>query len=119
MVRPTTQSVRSSNNIYLPVGHPDNPFSTSNQVARLFTSTAPSAASAPRYDTQTQRDSRVSRVRTPDRTRTWGGLYIRSNTDITQPNLLLVDRLLQGLAGAAPYGYYESGSAAPLNDPAV
>jgi len=33
---PSTVSIQSTANVYLPVGHPDNPFSANNEVARLW-----------------------------------------------------------------------------------
>ena len=52
---PATQSVRSSLNIYLPVGHPDNPFSANNQVARLYYADAANGGIDRDYRTDTQR----------------------------------------------------------------
>jgi iron complex outermembrane receptor protein len=47
------------------------------------------------------------------------GLFIRSETDLTRKNFFSYDRLLQGLAGTGPYGYYRIGANAGLNNPAI
>ena len=116
---PATQSVRSSLNIYLPVGHPDNPFSANNQVARLYYADAANGGIDRDYRTDTQRY--LAGVKGTHAQWDWdvAALYIRSDTDITQKNTYAYDRLLQGLAGTGPYGYYRIGSAAVYNDPAV
>ena len=116
---PATQSVRSSLNIFLPVGHPDNPFSANNQVARLYYADAANGGLERDYRTDTQRY--LAGIKGTHAQWDWdvAALYIRSDTDITQKNTYAYDRLLQGLAGTGPYGYYRIGSAAVHNDPAV
>lgn len=116
---PATLSVRSSTNIYLPVGHPDNPFSANDQVARLYYSDAAAGGIEADYRTDTQRY--LAGLKGTHARWDWdvAALYIRSDTTITQKNVYAYDRLLQGLAGTGPYGYYRIGSAAALNDPAV
>ena len=116
---PSTQTDVSSFNIFLPVRHPDNPFSASNQVARLFYVDGAMGARESTYETNTQRY--LAGVKGTTRGWEWdvAGLYIRSDTDVTQKNFHSYDRLLQGLAGTGPYGYYRIGASAGLNDPAI
>lgn len=118
---PSTQSIRSSSitNIYLPVGHPDNPFSANNQVARLYYVDGALGGGDASYETRTQRY--LAGVKGTASGWDWdvAGLYIRSDTDVTRRNAYSYDRLLQGLAGTGPYGYYRIGAAASQNDPAV
>jgi iron complex outermembrane receptor protein len=116
---PSTTSIRSSLTIHLPVGHPDNPFSGANQVARLFYVDAAMGGVEATYETSTQRYLAGVKGTTAGWDWDVAGLYIRSVTDITWRNLYTYDRLLQGLAGTSPYGYYRIGSTANLNDPAI
>jgi iron complex outermembrane receptor protein len=116
---PATLSITSSLNIYLPVGHPDNPFSSNNQVARLFYADAANGGMDRDYRTDTQRYLAGFKGRHAQWDRDVAALYIRSDTDITLKNAYSYDRLLPGLAGTGPYGYYRIGSAAVHNDPAV
>ncbi len=116
---PSTNSVRSSLNAYLPVGHPDNPFAASNQVARLLYSDPNVGNTDTQYRTGTQRY--LFGVKGTSARWDWdiAGLYIRSDTDVTRQNFFLYDRLLAGLAGTGPYGYYRVGASGSLNNPAV
>ena len=118
---PSTQSVKSSivTNIYLPVGHPDNPVSANGQVARLYYQDGALGGGDASYETRTQRYLAGVKGTTSGWDWDVAGLYIRSDTDVTRRNSYSYDRLLQGLAGTGPYGYYRIGAAAGLNDPAV
>ncbi|MFO1398353.1 MAG: TonB-dependent receptor [Burkholderiales bacterium] len=116
---PSRQSIQSSLNIYLPVGHPDNPFSANGQFARLYYTDGALGGSSASYDTGTQRYLLGVKGTTSGWDWDVAGLYIRSDTDVTRRNTYSYSRLLQGLAGAGPYGYYRIGAAASLNDPAV
>jgi iron complex outermembrane receptor protein len=115
---PSTDSVRSTRTIFLPVGHPDNPFSANNQVARLLYADG-NLAPSQTYDTGTQRY--LAGVKGTGAGWDWdvAALYIRSDTDIDWSHLYSYDRLLQGLAGAGPYGYYRIGASAAQNNPAM
>ena len=116
---PSTNSIRSSLNIYLPVGHPDNPFSANNQVARLFYPDGALGGIDTSFETRTQRY--LAGVKGASSGWDWdvASLYIRSDTDVMRHNIYSYDRLLQGLAGTGPYGYYRIGAAASQNDPAI
>lgn len=116
---PSTQSIKSSLNIYLPVGHPDNPYAASNQVARLYYADGALGGTQASFDTRTQRYLAGAKGSSSGWEWDVAGLYIRSDTDVTRRNLYSYDRLLQGLAGTGPFGYYRIGAAAGLNDPAV
>jgi iron complex outermembrane receptor protein len=118
---PSTKSVVSTsfNNIYLPVGHPDNPFSANNQVARLYYIDGAIGGTSASFDTRTQRYLGGVKGSTSGWEWDVAGLCIRSDTDVTRRNLYTYDRLLQGLSGTGPYGYYRIGAAASQNDPAV
>ncbi len=116
---PSTMSVQSSLNIYLPVGHPDNPFSANNQVARLYYVDAGLGGIREKIETDTQRY--LAGVKGNGGGWDWdvAALYIRSDTKIDVQHVYAYDRLLQGLAGTGPYGYYRIGASASLNNPAV
>jgi iron complex outermembrane receptor protein len=109
----------STNNIYLPVGHPDNPFGANDQVARLSYIDGGLGGGEGTYDTGTQRYLLGLKGTTAGWDWDVAGLYIQSDTDIVSYHLYSYDRLLQGLAGTGPYGYYRVGAAAALNDPAI
>ncbi len=116
---PSTQSVRSSTTISLPVGHPDNPFGASDQVARLYYTDGGLGGGTATYKTGTQRYLAGVKGTTHEWAWDVAGLYIRSDADITRRGRYSYSRLLEGLAGTGPYGYYRIGANAGLNDPAV
>jgi len=112
-------TVNNANNNFLPVGHPDNPFSAQGQGARLYYTTGDVGGRDAHYETDTQRYL----VGLKGTTAKWdwdlAGLYIRTDTDSTRYGFLQYDRLQQGYAGTGPYGYYRVGANANLNDPAI
>ena len=116
---PSTRSIASSLNIHLPVSHPDNPFGANGQVARLYYQDGALGGADSAFETRTQRYLAGVKGTTSGWDWDVGGLYIRSDTDVTRRNLYSYDRLLQGLAGTGPYGYYRVGASAGRNDPAV
>jgi iron complex outermembrane receptor protein len=116
---PSTLSLNSSMNTFLPVGHPDNPFSASGEVARLDYVDAALGGAKLSYRTDVQRYLLGIKGRNYGWDWDLAGLYIRSGTGITYGNLYNYDRLLQGLAGTGPYGYYRIGANAPLNNAAI
>ena len=115
----STISIRSSQNIYLPVGHPDNPYSAGGEVARLSYVDAALGGTDARYVTDTQRY--LLGVKGTGAGWDWdvAGLYVRTATEVTRYHFYQYDRLLSGLAGTGPYGFYRIGAAASLNDPEV
>ncbi|MBK9117305.1 MAG: TonB-dependent receptor [Betaproteobacteria bacterium] len=116
---PSTVSIQSTANVYLPVGHPDNPFSANDQVAILSYADGALGGTGTQYTTDTQRY--LLGLKGANAGWDWdvAGLYIRTTTDITIRNVYQYDRFLAGLAGTGPYGFYRIGAAAPRNDPAV
>ena len=116
---PSARTIKSSLNLYLPVGHPDNPFSANNQVARLYYADGALGGADASYETRTQRYLLGVKGTTSGWDWDVGGLYIRTDTDVTRRNFYSYGRLLAGLAGTGPYGYYRIGAAAAQNDPAI
>ncbi|MEO8753036.1 MAG: TonB-dependent receptor plug domain-containing protein, partial [Casimicrobiaceae bacterium] len=116
---PSTFNILTTTNAYLPVGHPDNPFSANNEVARLWYVDGALGPTDTHVTTDTQRY--LLGLKGTGHGWDWdvGGLYIRTTTDTTRANMYQYDRLLAGLAGTGPYGYYRIGAAAPLNNPAI
>ncbi len=115
---PSTDTVISTRPLIMPPGHPDNPFGADNKAARLFYLDA----NLPRdthYETGTQRY--LVGLKGTSAGWDWdaAALYIRSDTDVAYSHLYSYSRLLQGMAGTGPYGYYRIGSAAAQNDPAI
>ena len=117
--RPTT-SFNSTLNIYLPVGHPDNPFSGRQPgCTALLRGCGPGR---PRHGSTRPRRSdtcSASRARTTDGTGTSRGCTFAATTNINLPHFYQYDRLLAGVAGTGPYGYYRVGANAALNNPAI
>ncbi len=116
---PSVPQVASSVNIFLPVGHPDNPFNANNQGARLYYNDAALGGRDAHYETDTQRY--LFGLKGTNYGWDWdmAGLYIRSDTDVNRMNFYSYDQLKQGLAGTGPYGYYRIGANANLNNPAI
>ena len=109
---PSTVTIQSSVNIFLPVGHPDNPFNAANRGARLYYVNESLGGRDTDYDTATQRY--LAGVKGSNAGWDWdlAGLYIQSETETTRKNFYSYDRLKQGIAGTSPYGYYRVGAAA-------
>ena len=116
---PSTNTIQSSINIFLPVGHPDNPFNATNQGARLYYVTGDVGGRDQSIESTTQRY--LAGVKGSHFGWDWdaAALFIKSETDVTRKNFLSYDRLLQGLAGTGPYGYYRIGANAGLNNPLI
>jgi iron complex outermembrane receptor protein len=116
---PSTNTLASSVNIYLPVGHPDNPFSAANQGARLYYADGALGGRDGTFKTETGRY--LLGLKGTAASWDWdvAGLYIRSDTTSTRENFYSYDRLQQALAGTSPYGYYRIGANANLNNPAI
>jgi iron complex outermembrane receptor protein len=116
---PSTNSIKSSTNILLPVGNPDNPVSGLGQAARLYLVDAALGGRDTDYSSGTQRY--LAGVKGTTMKWDWDvmGQYIQTDTDVTRHNFYSYDRLLEGLAGTSPYGYYRVGANASLNNPAI
>ena len=95
----STQSVISSANIYLPVGHPDNPFSGTNQVARLYYAGADIGGRNADYEDDTQRY--LLGIKGTNFGWDWdaGALYIKNDGMIRQRGYLNYQNLLNALNG--------------------
>ena len=108
---PSTNTIQSSVNIFLPVGHPDNPLNAQNLGGRLYYTDGSLGGRDANYETDTQRYLAGAKGAH------WGwdwdvaGLYIKTETDVTRTGFFQYDRLQQGLAGTSPFGYYRVGSA--------
>ncbi len=116
---PSTNTIQSSVNVALPVGHPDNPFSANNQVARLYHVDFAMGGRDAEVKTDTQRY--LAGVKGTGAGWDWdvAAMYIRSDTDNTRKNFPSYDRYQQALNGTSPYGYYRIGGAAGLNNPEI
>jgi len=116
---PANNSIASSVNVFLPVGHPDNPFSANNQGARLHYVDTALGGRDSSYQTDNQRY--LFGVKGTSWKWDWdvAGLYMSADTDATRKNFYSYDRLQQGLAGTTPFGFYRIGANAGLNNPAI
>ena len=112
-------TVISSANIYLPLGHPDNPFSVNNQVARLYYATADVGGRNSDYQDDTQRY--LVGIKGTNYGWDWdaGALYIANDGSVKQRGLLNYQNLLQALNGNGGFGYYRVGANAGLNNPGI
>jgi iron complex outermembrane recepter protein len=115
---PATGTLVSTRPLLMPPGHPDNPFGASGQAARLLYIDGNLPRDV-RYDTGTQRY--LAGLQGSHAGWDWdaAALYLRSVTDVSWSHLYSYARLLQGMDGTGPYGYYRIGSAAANNDPAI
>ena len=113
------QTVISSTNIYLPVGHPDNPFSANNEVARLYYAAADVGGRNSSYQDDTQRY--LLGVKGSNWGWDWdaGAMYIRNDGSVRQSGYLNYQNLLQALNGRGGFGYYRIGASAGLNNPGI
>jgi len=115
----SAQSVISSANIYLPVGHPDNPFSASNQFARLYYAGADIGGRNADYEDDTQRY--LLGIKGTNFGWDWdaGALYIKNDGMIRQRGYINYQNLLNALNGLGGFGYYRVGANASLNNPGI
>ncbi len=113
------KTVVSSTNIYLPVGHPDNPFSANNQVARLYYTAGDVGGRNADYQDDTQRY--LLGIKGTNFGWDWdvGALYIQNDGSINQKGYLNYQNLLQALNGNGGFGYYRVGANANLNNPGI
>lgn len=112
-------TVISSTLIFLPVGHPDNPFSGTNQVARLYYETGELGGRNGFFDTDTQRYLVGLKGSNWDWEWDAGALYIKSKTDSVYTGFLNYSNFLQALAGQGGFGYYRIGANSGLNNPGI
>ena len=105
--------------IFLPVGHPDNPYNAENRGARIYYTTGDIGGRDQDIETATQRY--LLGLKGNNYNWDWdiGALYVQSNTDVTRYGFMQYDRLQQAIAGTGPYGYYRLGANASKNDPAI
>jgi iron complex outermembrane receptor protein len=115
----STQNVISSANIYLPIGHPDNPFSANNQFARLYYAGADIGGRNSDYQDDTQRY--LLGIKGSNFGWDWdaGALYIRNDGKIRQRGYINYQHLLNALNGLGGFGYYRVGASANLNNPGI
>jgi iron complex outermembrane receptor protein len=105
--------------IFLPVGHPDNPFNAQNLGARIYYTTGEIGGRDSDIETNTQRYLVGLKGTNYDWDWDVAALYIKTKTDYTRTGFLLYDRLVQAINGTGPYGYYRLGANASLNNPAI
>jgi len=116
---PSTNTIKSSVNNFLPVGHPDNPFSADGRGARLYYTMGDVGGRDNEYTTDTQRY--LVGLKGANAGWDWdiAGLYIKTDTEVSRSGYVQYDRLQQAYAGTSPYGYYRVGANANLNNPAI
>ncbi|MFO1306176.1 MAG: TonB-dependent receptor [Burkholderiales bacterium] len=114
---PSTNSLADNLTIFLPVGHPDNPFV--DRGARPYYVDYALGGRNGEYETDTQRYLLGLKGTTAGWDWDMAGLYIRSETDVTRTGFYQNDRLKAALSGNSPYGYYRIGPNASLNNPAI
>ena len=117
---PDTLSIVNNNNTHLPVGHPDNPFSATNQVARIFIADGLGIGARGRIlETDTQRY--LAGVKGTNWSWDWdvAALHIRSETDNTWKGFPNRFNLVEALNGRGGFGYYRIGANAHLNNPGI
>jgi iron complex outermembrane receptor protein len=112
-------TVVSSSNIYLPVGHPDNPFNADDQVARLYYAAADVGGRNSTFQDDTQRY--LLGIKGTNWGWDWdaGAMYITNDGKIRENGYLNYQNLLQALNGQGGFGYYRIGANANLNNPAI
>jgi iron complex outermembrane receptor protein len=115
----STGNVISSANIYLPVGHPDNPFNSINAVARLYYAGADIGGRDSDYEDDTQRY--LLGVKGTNYGWEWdaGAMYIRNDGSVRQRGYINYPNLLAALNGQGGFGYYRVGANANLNNPGI
>ena len=94
--------VQSSVNIFLPVGHPDNPFNATNQGARLYYATGAGRPRRRHRDRDAALPARPQGHVRRAGTGTSAGLYIKSDTDVTRNELLQLRPAAAGIDGHGP-----------------
>jgi iron complex outermembrane receptor protein len=114
----STSSVLDSTNIYLPVGHPDNPFGN-NQVARLYYRGADIGGRNSDYEDDTQRY--LFGIKGTNYGWEWdaGAMYIRNDGSIRSTGYINYQNLLNALNGQGGFGYFRIGGNAGLNNPGI
>ena len=105
--------------INLPVGHPDNPFSANGQGARLYYVPADIGGRGTQTNSETQRYLAGVKGTTAGWDWDVAGLYIKSDLNYGQTNLVNYPNLLQALQGQGGFGYYRVGANANLNNPGI
>jgi iron complex outermembrane receptor protein len=105
----------------MPVGHPDNPFSAQGRDARLYLTdwaVAPQGRGGD-YDSDTYRF--VAGLRGSNYNWDWdvGGLYAKTDQDITRYGFYNRTNLEQAIRGLGGFGYYRVGGSSDLNNPGI
>ncbi len=112
-------TVNSSVNIFLPVGHPDNPFNAAGNGARLYYAAGDVGGRNSHIENTVQRY--LGGVKGFNYGWDWdaGIMYIRNETDQTRSGFFNYANLQQAINGQGGFGYYRIGQNASLNNPGI
>jgi iron complex outermembrane receptor protein len=112
-------TVNNSVNIFLPVGHPDNPFSAQGQGGRLYYSAGDVGGRDSHIENTVQRY--LGGVKGSNYGWDWdaGLMYIKNETDQTRTGFFNYENLQAALNGLGGFGYYRIGQNASLNNPGI
>jgi iron complex outermembrane recepter protein len=106
---------------FLPVGHPDNPFSAQGRGARLYYSAFDlgDRGRGGDYDSSTYRI--LAGLKGSNAGWDWdvGALYAKTETDIDRYGFYSLTNLTEAVNGRGGFGYYRVGASAGLNNPGV
>jgi iron complex outermembrane receptor protein len=112
-------TVNNSTNIFLPVGHPDNPFNAQGYGARLYYAAGDIGGRNSHIENTVQRY--LGGLKGSNFGWDWdaGILYIKNETDQTRYGFFNYANLQQALNGQGGFGYYRIGQNASLNNPGI
>ncbi len=112
-------TVNNSTTIFLPVGHPDNPFSAAGNGARLYYSSADVGGRDSHIENTVQRY--LGGIKGTNYGWDWdaGLLFIKNETNQTRYGFLNYANYQQALNGQGGFGYYRIGQNASLNNPGI
>ncbi|MFO1312213.1 MAG: TonB-dependent receptor [Burkholderiales bacterium] len=112
-------TVNNSTTIFLPVGHPDNPFNSQGYGARLYYAAGDVGGRDSHIENTVQRY--LGGIKGSNYGWDWdaGLMYIRNETDQTRYGFFNYANLQQALLGQGGFGYYRIGQNASLNNPGI
>jgi iron complex outermembrane recepter protein len=112
-------TVNNSLNIFLPVGHPDNPFNAQGYGGRLYYAAGDVGGRDSHIENTVQRY--LGGLKGTNYGWDWdaGVMYIRNETDQTRYGFFNYANLQQALNGQGGFGYYRIGQDAVNNDPGI
>ncbi|WP_374355041.1 TonB-dependent receptor domain-containing protein [Chitinimonas sp.] len=112
-----TSGLVSASWFYLPVGHPDNPFATSNARLRILFDDIGQRSS--KLETTVARFVSGIKGTVADWDIDSAVMYADSETDRTQRGYVSYSNMLNALQGKSPFGYYRIGVNAGKNNPGI